>query len=100
MSGVKYDVGKLRYDLIPAECLEELAAILSYGAAKYGENNWQNLDNFDNRYYAALMRHLQEWRKGEQLDEESGKSHLSHALACVAFLVYNNTRKQKWELNV
>ena len=93
MSGVKNDEGKLRYDLIPAECLEELADIITYGADKYGENNWQSLDNFENRYYAALMRHLQSWRKSEKCDEESGKLHLSHALACIAFLVYNETRK-------
>ena len=97
MSGVKYDSNKLRYDLIPAEPLEELADVLSYGALKYGENNWQSLDKFDDRYYAALMRHIQAWRKGEQFDEESGKPHLSHALACVTFLVYNHVRKMKWK---
>jgi hypothetical protein len=33
---IKYDQGKLRYDLIPPEALEELAAVYTMGAAKYG----------------------------------------------------------------
>lgn len=87
--GMKYDSGKLRYDLIPPEILEELAKILTHGANKYGDNNWKLLEDPMDRYYAALMRHLQEWRKGNSIDEDdSGELHLSHALANIAFLVY------------
>ena len=87
--GMKYDSGKLRYDLIPPEVLEELAKILTHGANKYGDNNWKLLEDPMDRYYAALMRHLQEWRKGNSIDEDdSGELHLSHALANIAFLVY------------
>lgn len=87
--GMKYDSGKLRYDLIPPEILEELAKILTHGAKKYGDNNWKLLEDPMDRYYAALMRHLQEWRKGNSIDEDdSGELHLSHALANIAFLVY------------
>lgn len=87
-TGIKYDSEKLRYDLIPPEVTEELAKILTHGANKYGANNWKLLENPIDRYYAALMRHLQEWRKGNPLDDGSGESHLSHVLTNVAFLIY------------
>lgn len=91
-TGIKYDQGKIRYDLVPPECIRELASILTFGAAKYGENSWQNLEDFDKRYYAALMRHLEAWRAGQPDDVESGQPHLSHAFACMAFLLFNHLR--------
>lgn len=60
--------------------------ILTYGAQKYGDNNWQNLEQFEDRYYAALMRHLVAWRKGEESDPESGLPHLAHVMANGLFL--------------
>ena len=86
MTGIKHDQGKLRYDLVPVEVEEALARVLTYGAEKYAPNNWRYVTNGTDRYYAALRRHLAAWRMGEELDPESGLPHLSHALACVAFL--------------
>ena len=94
-AGRKFDSDKLRYDLIPPIVDEELAKILTYGVKKYEENNWQQLDNFNNRYYAALRRHVEAWRNGEDLDKESGEHHLSHALTNLAFLVWNNVKKEE-----
>lgn len=88
----KYDKGKLRYDLIPPEMLEGIAEVLTYGANKYGDNNWQELEDFNNRYYAALERHLQAWRKGEDFDEESSLHHLAHAATNALFLYYNSIK--------
>jgi hypothetical protein len=85
--GRKNDAGKLRYDLIPPEALEALADILTYGAQKYSPGGWKEVPDAKDRYYAALMRHLQSWRMGEQDDPESGRPHLHHALACITFLV-------------
>lgn len=93
-TGKKYDTGKTRYDLLPPEIMKEIAEILTFGAAKYGDNNWQKLEDFNNRYYAAMERHIQAWRMGEDFDPESGKHHLSHALTNVAFLVWKNINKE------
>lgn len=95
ISARKNDNGKLRYDLIPPAILQELASVVSYGAAKYGENQWQNLENFEDRYFAALMRHLIAWRLGDDIDSESGKPHLSHVLTNAAFLVYRYVSKKR-----
>ena len=39
--GLKHDQGKLRFDLIPPEALIELAKVLTYGASKYNDRNWE-----------------------------------------------------------
>jgi hypothetical protein len=36
---------------------------------------------------AALLRHINAWRRGEKCDDESGLHHLAHALCNVAFLL-------------
>lgn len=83
-SFMKFDTGKLRYDLIPPSSLKGLAAVLTYGAKKYKPNNWRGGDK--DRYIAALFRHIEAWREGEQRDPESKLLHLDHALCNLAFL--------------
>jgi len=85
---MKFDDAKLRFDLIPPEAEEELAKVLTYGALKYAPNSWQGLEDFEDRYYAAARRHLTAARQGERLDPESNLLHLSHALTCIAFLIW------------
>jgi len=93
---MKFDADKLRYDLIPPSAMKALAEVLTYGAKKYKPNNWRNGDK--DRYIAALYRHLEAWRAGEQKDEESGMVHLAHALTNVAFLLELDSSTSK-ELN-
>lgn len=88
MTGKKFDDGKPRYDLIPPVVLEQLATVLTFGAKKYGPNNWQSVPDASNRYYSAMLRHVEADRGGEVFDEESGLPHLTHALACVAFMLH------------
>ena len=83
--GIKFDEGKLRYDLLPPDSLQEIAEILTIGAAKYGDRNWEQGMSWS-RVFAAAMRHLWAWWRGEGIDKEDGKSHLAHAACCVMFL--------------
>jgi len=82
---MKFDTDKLRYDLVPPSAIKALAEVLTYGAKKYKPNNWRNGEV--DRYVAALYRHLEAWRDGEQIDEESGMRHLAHAITNIAFLL-------------
>lgn len=84
--GVKFDGDKLRYDLIPPELLEQTALVLTYGAHKYSERNWEKGMKWG-RCFGALMRHMWAWWRGEDRDPETGYSHLSHAACCIAFLI-------------
>ena len=86
--GVKLDLGKLRWDLLPMELVEEVVKVLTFGANKYSDNNWKKLDNGVERCYAAVQRHLVAWRKGENLDEETGLRHLAHAMCELLFVMH------------
>lgn len=85
MEGKKYDKEKDRWDLLPIEPIEQVVKVLTMGANKYGPNNWRGVES--ERYYAALLRHLTAWRKGEMNDSESGLSHLAHAMTNIIFLM-------------
>ena len=93
MTAHKLDQGKPRYDLIPPELLEGVAAVLTEGAReKYPARNWEGGMRWG-KYFAALMRHMWAWWRGENLDPETGMSHLHHAACCLAFLIAYESRK-------
>lgn len=83
--GKKYDKGKLEWSLLPMDTLEEVVKVLMYGADKYSRGNWMLVE--PERYYNAAMRHLQDhWVHKKEIDEESGYSHLAHAICCLIFM--------------
>lgn len=57
------------------------------GACKYGRSNYRAIGVRASIYYDAATRHLSRWFEGEDIDPDSGVSHLGHVLACVAILV-------------
>lgn len=83
--GVKHDAGKPRYELIPPEALDGVTRILTFGATKYGDRNYEKGINYS-RVFGAAMRHLWTWWRGEENDPETGESHLHHAACCVMML--------------
>ena len=82
--GRKFDGNKPMYDLIDADALEQLARVLTQGAIKYDRYNWKNVE--PHRYEAALFRHLQAWRQGEESDRESQCHHMAHVMCNAMFL--------------
>lgn len=100
--GVKHDDAKARLDLIPPEALFALGEILTYGARKYTDRNWEKGMRWG-RVFAAATRHLWAWWGGRgpttqsflfgSLDDETKRSHLWHALCCVVFLVVYEERR-------
>lgn len=84
--GLKHDGGKLRLDLVPAEIIEAVGAVVTHGAEKYGEGNWRKVE--PKRYRAALMRHICAWLSDPYgKDRDSGLPHLYHIACNVAFLL-------------
>jgi len=83
--GIKYDGDKPDYSLIPPHALEETVKALTYGASKYSRDNWRQLEDGKNRYFAAAQRHLWALKKGETHDPESGLPHAAHAACCILF---------------
>lgn len=101
--GVKYDQGKPRLDLIPSEALIELGKVLEYGARKYAVANWAKGIPYS-RLIAAAMRHLAAYNAGQDIDPESGLSHISHAMCNLSFLIFNisnrNDLDDRWVKSV
>ncbi len=85
--GLKFDDGKLRYDLSDDNAEEEFIAVLSFGAIKHGDNNWRHVAEAERRFYAAVRRHLRAWRRGQRYDAETRLHHLAHALCDLHFLL-------------
>jgi len=83
---ILFDGDKLEYGLLPPLALEATVDVLTFGAQKYERDNWKHVPDSKRRYYDALQRHLWAWKKGEILDEESGRHHLAHAMCCLMFL--------------
>ena len=90
MRATKFDSGKPRVDLLPEDAVLLVADVLSFGAKKYGDRNWE-MGLPWSRMYAAALRHLLYYWNGKNTDEESGKLHLAHAATCVLMLLaYQN----------
>lgn len=100
--GWKLDAGKDRIDLIAPEFIFGTARVLTFGAAKYAERNWEKGMSWG-RCFGAMMRHLWAWWGGAgptrknfvfgELDDETGLSHLWHAACCLMFLVAYEERQ-------
>jgi hypothetical protein len=83
---VKYDSSKRDYSLVPWGALDEVVKVLEAGAEKYTPDNWRR-GTVWTRYWSASMRHITAWIRGESVDQETGLSHLAHAVCCLLFLI-------------
>lgn len=82
----KADKGKLELSLVNPELVKAVAEVRMYGTEKYGDSeNWRKVE--PKRYVDALYRHLLAYIEGNEVDEESGLSHLSHMACNISFLL-------------
>lgn len=86
--GMRFNTGKVRFDLVPPDALKELAAIYTKGAEKYAARNWEKGLDWS-ECYGSLQRHANAWAEGEDRDQESGQPHMAHvawnAMALLTF---------------
>lgn len=83
----KYDKDKVRVSLVQPGFILGTAKVLTFGANKYGVDNWKLIPNSEvYRYKDALMRHLLAYLAGEKVDPDSGLLHLDHIAANTMFL--------------
>jgi hypothetical protein len=67
-TGGEKGVKRARFDLIPAGPLWQLAELFGKGAEKYEDRNWERGYEWS-KSYGALMRHVNLWWQGRDLDE-------------------------------
>jgi hypothetical protein len=83
--GLRFNQGKLRYDLVHPRAHEDMVDVLTYGATKYSPYNWSKGFAWSS-VIASLKRHLAAIEAGEDYDigeGGSGKLHVAN-LACNA----------------
>ena len=80
--GIKHDDGKVRFELLPAGPLTELAKVYSAGARKYSDHQWRG-GLRTTRLFGAALRHAFAWLGGETRNpgpgQEAGLHHLAQA---------------------
>lgn len=97
--GMKFDGGKVRADLWYLPFLDEVHAVLVFGADKYsvrgqdgvtvletGAWNWARGMSYS-RLFNSASRHLWAWWwRREDCDSETGLHHMAHLTACAMFI--------------
>jgi len=73
---------KNRTSSIPPQFILALGRVMQHGADKYGKYNWRETPIDAADYVDAINRHFIAWWSGEDLDPDSGESHLVHLAAC------------------
>ena len=92
----KADKGKLELSLVNPELVKAVAEVRMYGTEKYGDSeNWRKVK--PKRYVDALYRHLLAYIEGNEVDEESGLSHLAHMACNISFLLDKEYLKEHEE---
>lgn len=86
ITAVRSSLQKVRLDLLPMIAQVQVARVFTFGAAQYGDQNWREGFSYS-RCYGAALRHLAKWNLGEEVDDESGITHLAHAVANLMFLI-------------
>ena len=80
---MKYDTDKAPLALIPPQVINQIAEVLGFGAEKYGMNNWRD-DGHEYRVVSYIFFYSTASENAfwdcEDLDPESGKTHLAHEM--------------------
>lgn len=76
---------------VPMSCLSapvvmEMALGMMEGARKYGRHNYRVAGVRASVYYDAAMRHLMAYWEGQDIDPDSGISHVSKAMSALHVL--------------
>lgn len=95
---LRYNTGKpeLSYILDVMPALHDMVAVMEFGGKKYERNNWQK--GFPReKLLDSMLRHIDAFYSGEDIDPESGLPHVGHILCNAAFLGYHfGSRSEYW----
>lgn len=79
-------IKKVPMSTVPSPVLTEVGLGMMEGALKYGRHNYRVIGVRGSVYYDATMRHLMAWWEGQDIDPDSGLSHISKAIASLVVL--------------
>lgn len=79
-------IAKVPQSVISRLVLGELGLAMFEGARKYGRHNYRVAGVRASVYFDAVNRHMDAWWEGEDLDPDSGLSHVTKAIATLVVL--------------
>ena len=93
----RYNEGKPEVSQLDPRFVLALADMMTKSAKKYGKYNWA-LGQEYHTPFDSCQRHLLKWIGGEDVDDESGMSHLLHAAANI-MIMWTSQEMDKKELD-
>jgi hypothetical protein len=94
---VKHDAGKIDWSILPIGASKEIIKVFSFGEQKYARGNYLNGGGLKySRVINSLLRHIHSFMEGEDLDPETGLSHLAHAGCNIYMLLSYELNKDKF----
>lgn len=81
-----FGIKKASLSCVSSPVLMELGIAMQEGGAKYGRHNYRVIGVRGSVYYDATLRHLMSWWEGEDIDPDSGISHITKAIASLVVL--------------
>lgn len=91
---LRYNQGKLKWSLVHFASLVPMIKVLMFGAKKYAPNNWRK-PLIKEEILESMQRHLAALLDGEDIDSESGESHMGHIQCNAMFYNYHFVIKKK-----
>lgn len=79
-------IAKAPMSTVSAPVMAEVGVAMLEGALKYGRHNYRAVGVRASVYYDATLRHLMSWWEGEDIDPESGMSHITKAITSLVVL--------------
>ena len=79
-------IKKAYTSVIPWGVIYELGLAMLEGALKYGRHNYRKVGIRASTYFDAADRHMKSWWEGEDIDPDSGISHVTKAIASLTVL--------------
>jgi hypothetical protein len=83
----KIGASKVDFTIIPHSAKVQWALAQMDGVTKYGAYNWRVEPVQVMTYLSAAERHLDAFREGEEVADDSLVHHLGHVMACCAIII-------------
>lgn len=100
---LRYNQGKPEVSQLDPRFILALADLMTKSAEKYGKFNWAKGQEYHTPF-DSCQRHLLKFMSGEDIDSESGLSHLVHAAANIMIMWTSQKKnikyldsRNKWE---
>jgi hypothetical protein len=102
VKGLKSNIGKVQWSLIPFKVLKEVVKAFMHGNEKYSRDNWKvNVQENEYFYYDALMRHYEElhtkrFEENNQkliIDRDSKLPTLAHIICNCLILLWHQLKR-------